>query len=111
MTRITTHVLDTSAGRPATGLAVRLERVTEQRRGPLATATTDGDGRVLDWLTADVEPGRYRIVFETGTWFRTAGRQTLYPEVVIEFEVAEGVAHYHLPLLLAPFGYSTYRGS
>lgn len=111
MTRITTHVLDTSAGRPATGLAVRLERVTEPRRAPLATATTDGDGRVLDWLAAGLEPGRYRLVFETGAWFRTTGRQTLYPEVVIEFDVAEGVKHYHLPLLLAPFGYSTYRGS
>jgi 5-hydroxyisourate hydrolase len=112
MTRITSHVLDTSAGKPATGLTVRLE---QPGRGagpvPLASATTDADGRVRDWLPGGVPAGRYRLVFETGAWFRAAGRDTLYPEVTIEFEVQDGVPHYHLPLLLSPFGYSTYRGS
>ena len=111
MTRITTHVLDTSAGRPAVGIAVRLERADAPGAAPLASATTDADGRVREWLPAGVAPGRYRLVFETGPWFRDAGRDTLYPEVAIDFEVGDGVPHCHLPLLLAPFGYSTYRGS
>ncbi|MGH7536315.1 MAG: hydroxyisourate hydrolase [Gemmatimonadales bacterium] len=111
MTRITSHVLDTSTGRPASGLAVRLERLDPAGPAPLASVSTDRDGRVGDWLPAGVPAGRYRLVFETGAWFRAAGRETLYPEVVVAFEVPEGVPHYHLPLLLAPFGYSTYRGS
>ena len=111
MTRITTHVLDTASGRPASGIAVRLERSGATASAPLARATTDGDGRVRDWLPAGVSAGRYRLVFETGPWFRAAGQDTLYPEVIVDFEILDGAPHYHLPLLLAPFGYSTYRGS
>jgi len=113
MTRITSHVLDTSAGRPAAGLTVRLEQPGRAAGAlaPLASATTDADGRVRDWLPGGVPAGRYRLVFETGAWFRAAGRESLYPEVIIDFEVSDGAPHYHLPLLLAPFGYSTYRGS
>ncbi|MGH7528377.1 MAG: hydroxyisourate hydrolase [Gemmatimonadales bacterium] len=111
MTRITSHVLDTSSGRPATGLRVRLERVEPAGLSAVASATTDPDGRIREWLPDGVPAGRYRLIFETGAWFRAAGRETLYPEVVIHFEVADGMPHYHLPLLLAPFGYSTYRGS
>jgi 5-hydroxyisourate hydrolase len=112
MTGITSHVLDTSAGRPASGMTVRLERPGASDPTPLASAVTDADGRVGDWLSGGgVPPGRYRLVFETGAWFHAAGRQTLYGEVVIDFQVQDGVPHYHLPLLLAPFGYSTYRGS
>jgi 5-hydroxyisourate hydrolase len=113
MTRITSHVLDTAAGKPAVGLRVRLERSRQDGGGPspLASATTDADGRVRDWMPGGVAPGRYRLVFETGAWFRAAGRDALYPEVSIEIEVQDGVAHYHLPLLLSPFAYSTYRGT
>lgn len=111
MTRITSHVLDTSAGRPAAGMAVRLERAGGAAVEPLATSTTDGDGRIGDWLPGGVPAGGYRLVFETGAWFRAAGRESLYARVVIEFEVGDDVPHYHLPLLLSPFGYSTYRGS
>jgi 5-hydroxyisourate hydrolase len=111
MTRITSHVLDTSAGRPASGLTVKLERSDSGGSALVASATTDTDGRIRDWTPAGVAAGRYRLVFETGAWFRAAGRDTLYPVVIIEFEVENGVPHYHLPLLLAPFGYSTYRGS
>jgi 5-hydroxyisourate hydrolase len=111
MTRITSHVLDTSTGRPATGIEVRLERSDGRSSSPVATATTDGDGRVRDWLPNGIPAGRYRLVFQTGAWFRAAGRETLYPEVVIDFEVRDGAPHYHLPLLLSPFGYSTYQGS
>jgi 5-hydroxyisourate hydrolase len=110
MIRITSHVLDVSAGRPASGLAVRLERPGPGSPAVLASTTTDADGRVGDWLSAGVPAGRYRLVFETGAWFRAAGRDTLYPEVAIEFEIGDE-AHYHLPLLLSPFAYSTYRGS
>jgi 5-hydroxyisourate hydrolase len=113
MIRITSHVLDTSTGRPAVGLTVRLEQPGQSADGPapVASAPTDADGRVRDWLPAGVPAGRYRLVFETGPWFRGAGRDTLYPEVIIDFEVQDAVPHYHLPLLLSPFGYSTYRGS
>lgn len=110
MTRITSHVLDTSTGQPASGIAVRLER----SGGPgtaLASGTTDRDGRLDDWLPAGVPAGSYRLVFETGAWFRAGGRETLYDRVILEFEVLERVPHYHLPLLLAPFGFTTYRGS
>jgi 5-hydroxyisourate hydrolase len=108
MTRITSHVLDTSTGRPASGIRILLERPDGSA---IASATTDSDGRVRDWLPDGVPPGRYRLVFQTGAWFRASKRETLYPEVVVEFEVGDGVPHYHLPLLLSPFGYSTYRGS
>jgi len=111
MTRITSHVLDTSTGRPASGIAVRLERGDAGAADVLAFSTTDGDGRIGDWLPGGVPSGRYRLVFETGVWFGAAGRESLYARVTIEFEVGDGVLHYHLPLLLSPFGYSTYRGS
>jgi 5-hydroxyisourate hydrolase len=111
MTRITSHVLDTSTGRPAQGITVKLERSGDSNAAPVAAATTDPDGRVRDWLPEGVPPGRYRLVFQTGAWFQATGRETLYSQVIIDFEVKEGVPHYHLPLLLSPFGYSTYRGS
>jgi 5-hydroxyisourate hydrolase len=111
MTRITSHVLDTSTGRPASGIAVRLERPDAADALALASATTDRDGRLGDWLPEGVPAGKYRLVFETGAWFRAAERESLYHRVVNDFEDREGVPHYHLPLLLAPFGYSTYRGS
>jgi 5-hydroxyisourate hydrolase len=111
MTKITSHALDTTTGRPASGLATRLERLDQPGQAPLATALTDADGRVRDWLPGGVGPGGYRLVFTTGDWFRAGGRDTLYPEVVIHFTVREGEPHYHLALLLSPFGYTTYRGS
>ena len=111
MTRITTHVLDTTAGRPAAGMAVRLERLDGTRAESVASAVTDGDGRVGEWLPGGVPAGRYRLVFATGSWFSDAGRETIYPEIVIHFAAEDAVPHYHLPLLLAPYGYSTYRGT
>jgi 5-hydroxyisourate hydrolase len=111
MIRITTHVLDTSTGTPASGLEVRLEQSGGGSAAPVGSAKTGRDGRVSEWLPAGIPAGRYRLVFATGAWFQAAGRETLYPEVCIEFEAREGAAHYHLPLLISPFGYSTYRGS
>lgn len=112
MTRITTHVLDLAAGRPAAAMGVRLERVDEGGVVPVAGGTTDTDGRIRAWPAGDAWPaGQYGLVFDTGAWFAQEGRDTLYPEIVIRFQVREGEAHYHVPLLLSPFGYSTYRGS
>ncbi len=111
MTRITTHVLDTALGKPGTGIAVRLERFDGGTSVPVAAARTDAEGRVRDWTPATVPGGRYRLVFETGAWFHASGRETLYPEIVIHVIVSESEPHYHIPVLLSPFGYSTYRGS
>lgn len=113
MSGITTHVLDTATGRPASGVAVRLER--ESRSGWIAVgaADTDADGRARSLLPADgaAEPGVYRLTFETRPYFARGGAQTFHPYVVIVFEVADGAAHYHVPLLISPYGYTTYRGS
>jgi 5-hydroxyisourate hydrolase len=112
MIRITTHVLDMVDGRPAAGVRVRLERCdAASGAAPLASATTDADGRVGDWLPNGVEPGCYRLAFETGAWLRAAGRETIYPEVTVQVDARAGEKHYHLPILLAPNGYTTYRGS
>lgn len=111
MTRITTHVLDSVSGRPARGLTVRLERIEPGPAAILAEDTTGADGRAGAGLPAGVPPGRYRLVFATGAWFEAAGRTTLFPEVAVAFEVGSDDGHCHLPLLLAPFAYSTYRGA
>lgn len=111
MTRVTTHVLDTALGRPASGIKVRLDRVNGTTTEEIASASTDADGRVRDWTPALVPGGRFRLVFETGAWFRAAGRETMYPEIVIHVDLSGDEPHCHVPLLLAPFGYSTYRGS
>lgn len=114
MSAITTHVLDTARGRPAAGVPVHLERVSGDREpSVLARGTTDADGRLRDLLPADeaVRPGTYRLVFDTGAYFADRGQDAFYPEVSIVFAVREAGEHYHVPLLLSPYGYSTYRGS
>jgi 5-hydroxyisourate hydrolase len=110
---ITTHVLDTSRGRPAAGVVVALEREGDDG-GWIAVGrgTTDADGRLKD-LTgagAEVEAGTYRLTFETGAYFAALEIESFYPRVAVVFSVAAG-GHYHVPLLVNPFGYSTYRGS
>jgi len=109
---ITTHVLDTAAGRPAAGLPVRLERVADGA-AELGRASTDQDGRVGDLGPAEVEPGTYRLVFDTSQYYRTRrqAEPPFFPEVAVTFTVHDRNRHYHVPLLLSPFGYSTYRGS
>jgi 5-hydroxyisourate hydrolase len=113
MSGITTHVLDLSRGRPATGIRVILGRTGEQDNGApvLAEAFTDDDGRVREELPWLIERGTYRITFDTGAYFRAQGIEPFYPEVTVTFEVTDPSQHYHVPLLLSPFGYSTYRGS
>jgi 5-hydroxyisourate hydrolase len=110
MTGITTHILDTSRGRPATGVPVTLERATGDGWQTVDHATTDADGRAT-LATAAPDDGRYRLTFDTDAYFLAAGEQGFYPEVSVTFAVADTPEHYHVPLLLSPFGYSTYRGS
>jgi 5-hydroxyisourate hydrolase len=99
---ITTHVLDTSTGRPAGDVGVRLER----DGGTVSEGRTDADGR---WTAASsVATGRYRLVFATGEHY---GGTSFHPEVSVDFLVTDAEQHHHVPLLLSPFGYTTYRGS
>jgi len=101
---LSTHVLDTARGEPAVGVPVRLELLNDQTWVPIASGTTDGDGRLRDWVPASAwSSGRYRLVFDTGGAF--------FPEVVVVFHVGDPSRHYHVPLLLSPFGYTTYRGT
>ncbi len=113
MSGITTHVLDTSRGCPAAGVAVALERAVDFDPGwqVVARGTTDADGRVSDLLSSTPDEGRYRLRFDTGAYFSAAGEAGFYPEVSVTFTVSLHEEHYHVPLLLSPFGYSTYRGS
>jgi 5-hydroxyisourate hydrolase len=103
---LSTHVLDTSLGRPAAGMAVRLDWRDGPAWQPLDEGRTDGDGRLSGWRLA--RPGEYRLVFGTGDYL---GPGAFYPEVTVAFQLADPDQHYHVPLLLSPFGYSTYRGS
>ncbi len=109
---ITTHVLDTALGRPARGVPVRLELLDGDAWRELGAGATDDDGR-LRTLTppGPVAPGRYRIGFDTGAYFAACGTPGFFPVAEIQFEIVDGAAHYHVPLLLSPYGYSTYRGS
>ena len=105
---ITTHILDVALGRPAAGVAVRLARLGESVE-ELGQSSTDADGRAGFSLT--LAPATYRLRFEVGPYFEAGGRATFYPHVEIVFAVRAVTEHYHVPLLLSPFGYSTYRGS
>lgn len=108
--KLSTHVLDLQRGQPARQLGVSVYSL--EPYAYLGNATTDDDGRVKEWSPPlDLLPGNYQICFDTGGWFADKGEQTLYPLVQIAFVVATGQRHYHIPLLLSPFGYSTYRGS
>lgn len=113
MSPITTHVLDVSKGRPAPGVSVSLEvQVSAGNWKELARASTDPDGRIPQLLAADsLVEGVYRLIFDTNSYFKSCNVAGLYPRVTVEFQVRDAQAHYHIPLLLSPFGYSTYRGS
>ena len=128
MSAISTHVLDIAAGCPAAGLTVRLEHVAPAGPQQIATATTDSGGRVTSLGPEQLEPGTYRLVFDTGGYQVRQYQQgtddaafareaplspeiPFFPEVTVTFTVADDREHYHVPLLMSPFGYSTYRGS
>jgi len=110
---ITVHVLDTSRGKPAAGLAVVLEQGDGKEWRELAKGKTDADGRIETFLpkSKPVVAGIYRVTFESGDYFAERKTRTFYPRIIIIFEVVDPKEHYHVPLLLSPFGYSTYRGS
>jgi 5-hydroxyisourate hydrolase len=113
MSQITTHVLDVSRGRPASGISVLLElQTTSDSWKELAKGATDSDGRLKNLLESrKLETGTYRLTFDTAAYFAERKIESLYPKVNIVFEVKNAHEHYHIPLLLSPFGYSTYRGS
>lgn len=109
MSRITTHVLDTTLGKPAAAIAVSLEKQTEGHWETMATGVTNADGRCSD-LVEEAAEGTYRLMFHVGPYFAEHGRGSLYPEISVTF-CCSGEAHYHLPLLLSDNSYTTYRGS
>jgi 5-hydroxyisourate hydrolase len=118
MSSISSHVLDTTLGRPAANLRVRLQRLEALEGKPhwatLADVVTDEDGRVRSFLPdGSLQPGTHRVCFDTRTYLEACGQPVFYPQVDVVFVVdgGGGEAHYHVPLLLSPFGYSTYRGS
>lgn len=109
MSTLSTHVLDTALGRPARGI-----RVTLEHDGALiGSGITDANGRVRDLheKTAQLGGGDYTLRFSVGEYFSASGRETFYSDILVSFRIASGEEHYHVPLLLSPFGYSTYRGS
>ena len=113
MSAITTHILDLAHGRPAANVAVTLELQSDQGWQVLGQGTTDADGRLKSLLPDDFTfaAGVYRLTFATGAYFAARNIESFYPQVSISFIVRDAAEHYHVPLLLSPFGYSTYRGS
>ena len=115
VSQISTHVLNTATGRPAVGVNVELESMTGgaglAEWHKLASGSTDDNGRATDLGPAELVPGAYRLRFETGSYFAGSSIETFFPEVILTFTVAHADQHYHVPLLISPFAYSTYRGN
>ena len=112
MKSISTHVLDVSKGKPAKDVPVVIERKEGEFFNRLKSAKTDADGRVKDLVPeGKLVEGTYRITFDTGAYWKAIGVEGFYPDAAISFIIRDANAHYHVPLLLSPFGYSTYRGS
>ncbi len=113
MSGITTHVLDISRGRPASGVPVTLEIKTADDWKVLGKGITNADGRITDLLDSEaaVAAGKYRLTFGTAEYFAAHSIESFYPQVTVVFKIEDPKQHYHVPLLLSPFGYSTYRGS
>ena len=107
MSTLTTHVLDTALGAPAMGIRVTLER----DGNVLGSGVTDADGRVKDLVKATLDGGKYELRFDVAGYFAKSGRESFYTDIAVSFQVKDGTENYHVPLLLSPFGYSTYRGS
>jgi 5-hydroxyisourate hydrolase len=112
MSQITTHILDTTLGKPAAGITITLYRGQNDEWTEVTRGQTNNDGRITDLLKTDetLQTGIYKLRFETKDYFDTTGTPTFYPYIEIIFDI-QSAAHYHVPLLLNPFGYSTYRGS
>ena len=113
MSAITTHILDVSKGCPASGVSVVLEQQTATGWEIIGKGATDEDGRLRDLLDSEaiLQTGNYRLTFDTGNYFAQQQIEGFYPQVTVAFTVRDAAQHYHVPLLLSPFGYSTYRGS
>jgi 5-hydroxyisourate hydrolase len=107
MTHLSTHVLDAVSGRPAAGITVTL---TDAAGATRATAVTDEDGRIAS-IADPLPTGIYRLTFDTGAYFAARDVPTFYPEVIIAFDITDTDGKYHVPVLLSPYAYSTYRGS
>ncbi len=116
---ITTHVLDTARGCPAAGVPIVLEALSPDGAAggvsnwtELGRGITDADGRLNGLCDpSPIAVGQYRVTFDTATYFAKTGTESFYPEAQVTFAVGDGSQHFHVPLLLSPFGYSTYRGS
>jgi 5-hydroxyisourate hydrolase len=110
---ISTHVLDTSLGKPANDIPVYLEIKKNNEWAQIESGITDIDGRVANFVskTDKMDTGVYRITFETSEYYKSLNKESFYPETSIVFNVDSSTEHYHVPLLLSGFGYSTYRGS
>ena len=119
MSTISTHVLNTALGKPAQALKVTLRKVTVSQPKSdeqptitvLATKTTDTDGRIKQFIDGTLDPGHYQLVFAIDDYFTALGEPCFYPTVCIDFILQGGDEHYHVPLLLSPYSYTTYRGS
>jgi 5-hydroxyisourate hydrolase len=109
---ISTHILDISRGRPAQGVPVTLEKKEGDTFTRVNAGRTDADGRVKELVPeGQLTEGIYRITFDTGSYFAATGGEGFYPEASVVFVIRDAAAHYHVPLLVSPYGYSTYRGS
>ena len=111
MSGITSHVLDTSRGVPAANIEVQLQIRQGNEWKEIGKGVTNHDGRISDPLVEELEAGHYRIIFLVADYFSSMKKPSFFPRVRIEFLVDDPMEHYHVPLLLSPFGYSTYRGS
>jgi hydroxyisourate hydrolase len=108
---LSTHVLDTSSGKPAEGIGITLSAVDGNVTTAIATATTNADGRTDAPLAPELAAGVYELAFAVAPYFARAGVAAFYDTITVRFHIASGTAKYHVPLLLSPWGYSTYRGS
>lgn len=111
MSQLSTHVLDTALGKPAANVAICLEHQLDDGWEIIGKGVTDNDGRLKDFTPAPLKAGRYRLTAEIGLYFAQTSRETLYPTAQIDFVIPENAAHYHLPFLISPWSWSTYRGS
>jgi 5-hydroxyisourate hydrolase len=110
---ITTHILDLAFGRPAAGVRVVLAAIEDGQRRTVAAGVTDADGRLKDLVPKNkkLDAAIYELAFETGPYFMSHGVQPFHPRVSVIFEVTDPEQHYHVPLLISAYGYTTYRGS
>jgi 5-hydroxyisourate hydrolase len=111
MSGITTHILDTARGRPAATVGIWLEHLGPGGWSKVGEGATDADGRLRTLTSPTISAGEYRLHFDTRGYFQAQGVKAFYPEAVVHFEVTDPSEHFHVPLLLSPWSFSTYRGS